>query len=742
MRSLLLGLINGASVKSFLALYERDIAGQGPLLPGQAPPPPGRQPTPTQRIVKLLKDMVTQLQEEATKDQELYDELKCWCKTNKDEKTAAVKAAETKIAELESEVQERAGRDATLKTEIAQLEKEIKKNMEALATAEKMRRDDQKEFREQQKDMVQAITSMKQALIVLGKQNAGLLQMTPELKSALLSVLHFAGERKRALEVETGKPAALAFLEMDEAASATSEYVQALDGKHANTIPEEYASKVLGNFAQQPAGYKSYNNRSGRIFGILGSMLEEFEKKLSDARAEEEKAETEFLALEKAKKAEIEGGEKLREEKKSEAAENGKALIDAKEDLHETRETYSADKKFLRNLALQCQNIDNDFENRRQTRSDEIAAVQDALNILIDDDNREQLQKTTLIQGTSFLQMRTGAQIRKAAIHVLTSADLGSWENIWHGRNAIAQNPKNQLSTLAIKVSLDSFDKVKEAMDKMIAELKKAQEEDNKHKDYCTEEFTTNKQNLRDSNYAREDLETKIEGLKNQIETLTKEIADANAEIARTEVEIKHASEDREKENHEFQTEVSNQRATQQILAKVLARLNVFYKKDQEQPPPGVEPTDAPQFNLIQEHQQPPKSFGGYKQNSGASPVLSLINKIVDDSKKSEAEAIQAEKDSQKNYEQFISDSNANIKTLTDQVTSKTEVVAQANEDKNSAETDHQFKVSEIEKLSQYRADLHKECDFLIKNFELRRDARTQEREAVAEAKAILSGAK
>jgi septal ring factor EnvC (AmiA/AmiB activator) len=721
MRSILLGLINGATVKSFLALYERDME---------------HGPTPAQRVVALLKDMVTQLETEKTNDQELYDELKCWCKTNEKEKTAAVKAAEQKIAELEAEVQERAGRDATLKHKIAQLEKEIKKNMEALATAEKMRRDDQKEFREQQKDMVQAITSMKQALIVLGKQNAGLLQMTPELKSALMSVLHFAGERKRALEIESGKPAAMAFLEMDEA-SGTSEFVAALNGKHQTNIPEEYASKVLGNFAQQPAGYKSYNNRSGRIFGILGSMLEEFEKKLADARAEEEKAETEFLQLEKAKKAEIEGGEKLREEKKSEAATNGKALIDAKEDLHETREVYSADKKFLRNLALQCQNIDNDFENRRKTRSDEIAAIQDALKILIDDDNREQLQKTT------FLQMRTGAQIRKAAIHVLTSADLGSWENIWHGRNAIAQNPKAQLSTLAIKVSLDSFEKVKEAMDKMVAELKKAQEEDNKHKDYCNQELTTNKQNLRDTNYAREDLETKIEGLNNQIETLTKEIADAQAEIARTEVEIKHSSEDREKENHEFQTEITNQRATQQILAKVLARLNVFYKKDQEQPEEGPDgPTDAPQFNLLQEHQQPPKSFGGYKQNAGSSGVLALIQKIVDDSKKSEAEAVQAEKDAQIGYEQFVSDSNANIKNLTDQVTSKTETMAQANEDKNSAETDHQFNLSELEKLSQYRADLHKECDFLLKNFELRRDARTQEREAVAEAKAILSGAK
>jgi len=713
----LLGLAYATTLKSFLQTYEKDIGG-------------GRNSTPAQRVVSLLKDMSTQLEEETKKDKDLYEELSCWCKTNEKEKTAAVKAAEAKIGELESEVQERAGRAATLKTEIAQLEKEIKKNQEALSTAETMRRKDQKDFREQQKDMVQAITSLKQALIVLGKQNAGLIQMTPELKESLVSVLHFAGERQRALEVQSGKPIAQAFLQTEEGAS---EFLHAVNGKlRAAPVPEKFASKVVGSFAQQPAGYKSYNNRSGRIFGILGSMLEEFEKKLADARAEEEKAETEFLALEKAKKHEIESGENLREKKKSEAANNAKALVDAKEDLDETRAQYSADKKFLRNLHLQCQSIDNDFENRRKTRSDEIAAIAEALQILTEDDNREQLQKTT------FVQMRTTAALRKAAIHVLTSKDLGNWENIWNSRNtATPENPKTKLATLALKVSLDGFEKVKSAMDKMIAELKKAQEEDNKHKDYCNEEFTSNKQNNRDTNYRREDLETKIEGFKNQIETLNSEIADAQRESARVNVEIKRGGEDREAENHEFQNEISNQRATQQILTKVLNRLNVFYKKDKK-PEPEAGSNEALGLALAQ--QQPPKSFGSYKQSSGASPVLSLIQKIIDDSKAAEAEAVKDEKDAQLNYETFVADSVANIKLLTKQITTKSEAVAQAAEDKESAEEDHQFNLSELEKLEQYRADLHAECDFLVKNFDLRRDARTQEREAVAEAKAILSG--
>merc|ERR1719463_373813 len=39
-------------------------------------------------------------------------------------------------------------------------------------------------------------------------------------------------------------------------------------------------------------------------------------------------------------------------------------------------------------------------------------------------------------------------------------------------------------------------------------------------------------------------------------------------------------------------------------------------------------------------------------------------------------------------------------------------------------------------------ADLHKSCDFVLKNFDIRQAARDQEVEALRQAKAILSGAK
>merc|ERR1719415_344030 len=48
----------------------------------------------------------------------------------------------------------------------------------------------------------------------------------------------------------------------------------------------------------------------------------------------------------------------------------------------------------------------------------------------------------------------------------------------------------------------------------------------------------------------------------------------------------------------------------------------------------------------------------------------------------------------------------------------------------------------ELEQLSNYNAELHKNCDFVMKNFALRQTARDEEVEALRQAKAILSGAK
>merc|ERR1719262_2125181 len=119
-----------------------------------------------------------------------------------------------------------------------------------------------------------------------------------------------------------------------------------------------------------------------------------------------------------------------------------------------------------------------------------------------------------------------------------------------------------------------------------------------------------------------------------------------------------------------------------------------------------------------------------------------MIQQIINDAKAMEAEAIRAEEDAQKAYEDFVKETNASIEAKSKDIVNKSEEKAQAEADLVAAEEAKEAVVLELEQLSNYNAQLHTSCDFVMKNFDIRQTARDEEIEALKQAKAILSGAK
>merc|ERR1719456_1157053 len=119
-----------------------------------------------------------------------------------------------------------------------------------------------------------------------------------------------------------------------------------------------------------------------------------------------------------------------------------------------------------------------------------------------------------------------------------------------------------------------------------------------------------------------------------------------------------------------------------------------------------------------------------------------MIQSIINDAKALEAEAVANEEDAQKAYEEFVKDTNASIEEKQKDIVNKSEEKAKAEADKTEAEEAKENVIIELEQLSNENADLHKSCDFVVKNFEIRQTARDEEIEALKQAKAILSGAK
>merc|ERR1712157_642072 len=455
----------------------------------------------------------------------------------------------------------------------------------------------------------------------------------------------------------------------------------------------------------------SYAPQSGEIFGILKQMKETFESNLSASQKEEMANQKAYEELKAAKEAEIKAGKEQIDNKTQEIADTDEKNAQAKEDIEDTKKSLSADEEFLMMLKEKCSMTDKEWGERQKTRQLEMEAVSKALAVLSGDDAHDLFTRTF---NPALLQVDRQDSRRARASKLLS--DVAKKLN----------NPK--LSNLAYKVRLDAFTRVKKAIDDMIAQLLKEKADEIKHKDFCVDEFNTNQLQTEKKERDKQDLIAKIEDLEMTIKALTEAIDNLKAEIAEMQVQLKRAGEDREKENKEFQTTVADQRATAKLLKAALTILEDFYgKKALLQEPAGP---------------PPPAGFEEYKKNQASGGVMGMMQQIIDDAKAMEAEAIRGEEDAQKAYEDFVKETNASIEAKSKDIVNKSETKATAEADLVETKEAKDATLLELEQLSNYNAELHQSCDFVMKNFDVKQTARDEEIEALKQAKAILSGAK
>merc|ERR1719421_2530949 len=409
---------------------------------------------PVSKVLKLLKDMKAELEADGKNDQAIYDKLACWCETNNRDKTTAT---------------------ATANKQITQLEKEVAANQKALKEATAVREKEAAEFNEDDRDMLQSIQALKNAVFVLGKHHSSFLQMPTvslvEVKTAAEHVL-------KAPKLTTLAPS---------------------------------QRKVLSALVQQPnANAGSYNSQSGAIFGILKQMKEEFESNLSSAQKTEQQAQADYDSLKAAKETEISAGVTKAKQQTQSMADANSALADAKESLGSTREALASDVQFLQDLKLRCNDMDAEFAERARVRTQEIAAVGEAVQILSEDDARDNFSKTL-----GFIQKKDR---RARGMQVLKAAGL---------------------TQLAAQAQFDVFAKIKESIDKMSADLKQTQADEVKEKDACETQLRENDIASQKKQRDITELTTFIEEATQTIETLTKEIATHNAEVAEMNKQMK-----------------------------------------------------------------------------------------------------------------------------------------------------------------------------------------------------------
>merc|ERR1719408_614468 len=114
-----------------------------------------------------------------------------------------------------------------------------------------------------------------------------------------------------------------------------------------------------------------------------------------------------------------------------------------------------------------------------------------------------------------------------------------------------------------------------------------------------------------------------------------------------------------------------------------------------------------------------------------------LTKELESDMKDSEYD----EKTAQKEYVELMSESQEtraqDTKSITDKEGSKATLEGKLVDAKESKA----LSVDKLENIHNYIQDLHVSCDFIVENFDMRKEARTNEMESLKNAKAVLAGA-
>jgi len=648
---------------------------------------------PVSKVITLLKDMVEQLEKEAKEDEEVYEAMSCWCETNDKAKTKAIADGEQAIADLTAAIEGFTALSSKLTNEIANLEKEVEENKDALEKATGVRKKEMAEFNEEETASLQTVSSLKGAIAALSKhQSASFMQTgASEVRKSMADLKERLNKQQHILNLSKKQKKHLsAFLHAPESFLETG----------------VKGTSLLQTDASAP---------SSQIFGLLKQMKEDFESNLAKSQEEEMKAQGEYEDVKKGKSEEIAAGEAQIETKTGELADSDEKNAVSKETLEETQVTLKADTEFLANLKEQCKNVDAEYEERTKTRQMEIGAVSKALAFLSSDEAQDLVSRTF-----SFVQKSSRSKHMAKVSKLLSDAAKGSGDP--------------RLSALAISARLDAFTKVKKSISDMIDQLVKEKEDEIKHKDFCVDEITANEKETQAKEQLKNTLEEKIADLAETISKLVKLQASLKAGVGELQVELKRASEDREKAGSEFQTTVADQRATQKLLAGALNILKGFYEKGaliQQKSTTKQEPAGPP----------PPPGFKKAAPNAQSGGVMSMIQMIIDDAKAMEADALKAEEEAQIAFETFVTDTNASIEAKTKEGVTAAENQGKAEAEKVEKEMERDGVADELSDLAGANADLHKDCDFTLKNFDVRQGARDNEIEALKQALSMLSGA-
>merc|ERR550537_1637267 len=137
----------------------------------------------------------------------------------------------------------------------------------------------------------------------------------------------------------------------------------------------------------------------------------------------------------------------------------------------------------------------------------------------------------------------------------------------------------------------------------------------------------------------------------------------------------------------------------------------------------------------------PEMPSGPVQKNAKSAGVIGLMDGIITDLGNDMKDMEYEEKTAQSDYADLMADSQETRAGDTKALTGKTSTKAETETQLMAAKETRSATATDLKQVGTVIQDLHAACDFIMENFDLRKEARTNEIEGLKNAKAVLSGA-
>jgi len=478
----------------------------------------------------------------------------------------------------------------------------------------------------------------------------------------------------------------------------------------ATTVPK--MPEILAAFLEEdevgaPAS-AAYKSQSGGVLSMLDSLQTKFKKELDECELEESNKRHNYELEMQHLTDTVSATKKDLSEKEGEKGKRSADSAQSNGELLETKNELASDKTLLVEVTATAATKKAMFEGNQKTRTQELAAIGKAIEIIASPDvsalqenaNREQL--TSLLQ-TQSTRSRVAMRQRVTTLLEQRAALLSS----------------SELKAFANMVSNSPFAKVSGMIKGLITKLKEEATAEADHKQYCDTELKANKLTRQKHGTKSNQLDASVEKLVGEIDTMSKKVRTLSDEqAALTEAQSK-ATGIREVEKKSNTQTVADAVAGGKALTTALKVLRDFYSSQ----------------SFIQQAPDMEK-FGG--QQGSSKGVVGLLEVIQSDFLRLETETTATEKQAQRVYDEFMADAKKNKDTK-----HKEEVKLKLDKDKALNDKSRQGKDlrltnEKLAKANKYFDTLKPTCLEIHVSFEERSARRKEEINALKDAYGML----